>query len=346
MINKELHGFTFKPSGSSAWSSQDNVINVSNEGVRDFINDVFLPSYNEKDISIGKECLEVMESVLKTDLDTNEPIVFFNAKDKLLRFYTKKGKVINSFPNELDNQVKNIDILTNSIKKLSDSISKVNVGSDDIEVLEHLNDSELMPVFNKLSSLGFLGSISINYTQNKKIDNFTVYSSDVSKRVSTKKKSLAMAWLNGVMSGVSKKMKIPVMVLEVANKILPIPTKVRMYTRGGILSFFTLASIKDGKKAAKEAKSQNKKIESLFYDIIEASQITPNEFRAKTDTLLMASTTLLKTIDSFTEVDSKYKKSNTKLTRDMLRNARILSSIGLKVLKVQRDFYKGLILDK
>lgn len=342
-MSKTLHGFNFSTHTSQQWANADTDLSISNEGLGDFIADKLSPSYNDSDIKQAKEALTNIEKVLQVDLKVNELIVLLDDKQSILNFYTKKGRVISSFPVELERQAKSIAILESAINKISTNISRLDVNADEFTILGELNDSELMPIFNKISMLSFLGGVYIDYTQNKKIDDLKVRSTDYANKVNTKRKSLAGAWLKGFVSGTLRRSNRPLVAIGTVMKLLKFPKRLALGIGVTAIAASAIRAAKASNRHLEAGRKHNALADKNFFDIVEASQISPGEFESLSKRLEEESKKLLSTIEKFSKVDEVYKESNDKLLRDMLRNARILSSIGLKVLNVQGKFYKHIL---
>lgn len=335
-----LHGFNIsKPNATIDWS--DTVI--SNEGFKDTLTDLFTSKLKEEDINKTKSDLELLKQVSNTKLNYDTPLVIINEKKSVLQFYTKKGRVIFSFSDELTNQVKSIEILTKSIKVLSDQISKLDIKANEYEALEELNDSVLMPIFNSVSKLSFLDSIYIRHVANKSIDKLQLNYDKDYKKLTFEKKSAILAFLSGSLAGGISKSVIPLAATNTGLKVLKLPIHFKIVSNLGVIAFYSFQSISQGIKAYKLVKSHNKRADDVFFDIVDAAQIEPSDFETKSKALYKASNELFTVIESFYRLDQQYKESDTKLIRDMLRNTRILSVVGLKVIESQSNFFNNLI---
>jgi len=292
-MNKDqnLYGFNLTRPISADWSNP-----VSVEGLKDAITDLFSLSYTTKDLVHAENTSKTLQEALGATFKSGEEIHPVNSKESILRFYTKNGRIIESLSHELQRQIHSLGVLTRVIKELTKSISRSNKSADEIEILTHINDAELLPLFSAVSRLSFLDSIYIKFIKEAHIDNLEVQT--LQKTVPLRKQSFFSTWLEGLFRGERVKVQI-----EKANQVF----------------------------------------KTRYDKIYEASAIKESEFLTLTKDLMYQSEDLVEAVKAFTLIDQAYKHSSNSLLRLMLRNARSLSTIGLRVVQSQGRFYSGIM---
>lgn len=341
---KEINGFKISKTAYANWSKDE--YEPSNEGLIDWTKDKLAASLSGKDIDRCKQAIIHMKDVANSSMNEKELVSIINSNKMVLTFYTKKGKIIKSFPEELDNQVRNLIILNESIKKLSKYISDTDINAPGIETLSTLNDTNLMPIFRKLSGLSFLGSIFISTVTKETLNSVKIKDKNLSNRVDVEKKIFALHWIKNFLVGTVMSITVPFRHYSILREAMKQHFLDASFSIVGILATGTADNInKELNKTQKIHKFNNSVKENLL-EILEASKIDLGEFVTKSKNLIQSSSDLVETINKFIELDDKYKESDDSLIRDVLRNTRVLCSVGARVVNRQGLYYKSIFSEK
>lgn len=337
---KTIYDFQFKETAYKKW---DNPLSPSNEGLVDWSKDKLSASFSEKDLLLAKNHLELIQRVSNLPLKSNKPLAILNGKKSVLSFYTKKGKIIDSFSEELEEQIRSLEILSVTIKKITSLIHELKLEASEIEALGSLNDANILPILKRASSLSFLGSIYLESIENKSFNTIQIKRLNKEDRLKVEKQIYALHWIKHLLVGV---LKVPLIPFKYYGDIKEALNQNAVDATFDISAIVINGTISETRRELAKTNSvieNNEKVNIVLDEILEASSISSTDFHSKTKLILDKSAELLESIEHFHALDKEYVKSDNTLIRWALRTVRVLSVFGLEVLSREGIFYKAIL---
>lgn len=324
-----------------------NTENLSQEGLSDWIHDKtsswFGHGVDSSDIESMTKYLAVFEHVIKNPIKENTPFILLKENKEVLQFYTKRGAIIDSFDQELSNEVSNVLTTTTLVNRLIKLLSKIDIQTDDeFEIESVLNHQELKSIYVKASQTSFLGSLYCNYVRPDAIaKNVSLHYDTVKTKAKNpfgSKKSTALEVTKKSLFAGTASMGSAFTAL---SGLFDIKRNFKLITNASIIFGGVMALKKlifDSSSISKSVDNYNKSVDKTHFKILDSIEIDSNRFNDYVSELYEAQKQSQESVVSFIELDKKLRVSDNTFLRDTLRNTRVLCSLLVRAMKVQSDY--------
>lgn len=323
--------------------NQDDTTAISNEAFSNTLYDLFTGGFTKSDIEETRKLTENIQKIESIKFDTNEIISIINEKKTVLEFYVKRNKLIRSFEDELNTQIKNIVSFREILQKIQFLLEEVPSNPTEFDLLDTINDANVMPLYKKVQSLAFLGSYSFYIENNKHFEKYSQrYNTNKDTKTIIQKKNPLLSFLGAwVFGGLEKYTAMTAYILAV-QVVLKLSIFTSNVLSGGLLTYFLYKSTKDGVQAYKESKRWNKRYEALMSDAFEASAIAPSTFKMLSNKLHRETILLLDQIEEFDKFKEDYVNKNNKILKRILSNFKQITGVVIRALKSQGKYYRDI----